>query len=119
MGSEPQMTLPTLKVLKALLADPLGEHYGLQLAREAGLKSGTIYPILVRLEGYGWVESAWEEIDPVVAGRRPRRYYRLSTLGAERARQHLQEVEWLVTPAPSRGPTLRAPKVPKPGDAQP
>jgi PadR family transcriptional regulator, regulatory protein PadR len=118
MGTEPRMTLPTLKVLKALLADPLGEHYGLEIAKQAGLKSGTIYPILTRLESYGWVTSDWEDIDPVLAGRRPRRYYRLSAAGADRARHHLREVEWLITPAPSPGPTLPAPRVPKPGDSQ-
>src|SRR5512132_394997 len=75
MGSEPRMTLQTLKVLKVLFSDPLGEHYGLEIANQAGLKSGTIYPILVRLEEYKWVTSDWEEIDPVVEGRRPRRYY--------------------------------------------
>ncbi len=118
MVSEPRMTLQTLKVLKVLLSDPLAEHYGLEMANQAGLKSGSIYPILARLEGYGWVTSDWEEIDPVAAGRRPRRYYKLSPDGAERARHHLREAEWLITPSPSRAPTMPAPGVPKPGDAQ-
>jgi PadR family transcriptional regulator PadR len=118
MGAEPRVTLQTLRVLKVLLSDPLGEHYGLEIANQAGLKSGTIYPILARLEGYGWVSSDWEDIDPVVAGRRPRRYYKLSTDGAERARHHLREAEWLITPGPSRTPRLPAPGAPKPGDAQ-
>ena len=118
MGSEPRMTLQTLKVLKVLLSDPLGEHYGLEMAQQAGLKSGTIYPILVRLEEYKWVTSDWEEIDPVVEGRRRRRYYKLSPDGAERARHHLHEAEWLITPAPSRAPRLPAPGAPEPGDAK-
>jgi PadR family transcriptional regulator PadR len=118
MGSEPRMTLQTLKVLKVLFSDPLGEHYGLEIANQAGLKSGTIYPILVRLEEYKWVTSDWEEIDPVVEGRRPRRYYKLSPKGVERARHHLREAEWLITPTPSRSPRLPAPGAAKPGDAQ-
>ena len=49
------------------------------MAQQAGLKSGTIYP-LVRLEEYKWVTSDWEETDPVVEGRRRRRYYKLSPM---------------------------------------
>ena len=51
----------------------------------AGLPSGTIHPILGRLERLGWVESRWEDIDPSQAGRPARRYYRLTTDGIERA----------------------------------
>jgi PadR family transcriptional regulator PadR len=72
------MTIPTLRVLAALLADPLGEHYGLALCRAAGLPRGTVYPILARLEGAGWLVGAWEDIDERAEGRRRRRYYRLT-----------------------------------------
>ena len=118
MGSGPQITLQTLKVLTVLVSDPLGEHYGLEIAEQAGLKSGTIYPILVRLEKHRWVTSNWEQIDPVAAGRRPRRYYRLSPYGAERARQHLQQARQVLGPNPARPPMLPAPGVRTPGDAQ-
>ncbi|MBV8539572.1 MAG: helix-turn-helix transcriptional regulator [Pseudonocardiales bacterium] len=71
------MTLPTRLVLQAMLDDPTQEMYGLQIGREAGLPSGTIHPILIRLEGYGWLESRWEDIEPGKEGRPRRRYYRL------------------------------------------
>jgi DNA-binding PadR family transcriptional regulator len=83
------MTLPTQLVLRAMLADPAQEMYGLQICTAAGLPSGTIHPILARLEGFGWLESHWEDTDPSVQGRPRRRYYRLTRAGAERARHAL------------------------------
>jgi PadR family transcriptional regulator PadR len=79
------MTLSTQLVLKVLLAEPTQEMYGLQIGRATGLPSGTIHPILARLEGYGWLESHWEDIDPGKQGRPRRRYYRLSAEGARTA----------------------------------
>ena len=78
----PRMTLPTQLVLRSLLEDPGAERYGLEIGDTAGLPSGTIHPILARLERLGWVESRWEDIDPRVAGRPARRYYRLTESGA-------------------------------------
>lgn len=80
------MTIPTQLVLRALLAEPTKEMYGLEVCAEAGLQSGTIHPILARLEGLGWLESRWEDIKPEEEGRPRRRYYRLTEDGAERAR---------------------------------
>lgn len=88
---EPRPTLPLARVLDVLMAVPGHAHYGLEIAREAGLSSGTTYPILARLERDGWLTSAWEQIDPVVEGRRPRRYYRLTGLGERSASAILQE----------------------------
>jgi PadR family transcriptional regulator, regulatory protein PadR len=82
----PRMTMPTQLVLRALLAKPTEQMYGLQVCTEAGLPSGTIHPILARLEKLGWLESHWEDIKPEVEGRPRRRYYRLTEDGAERAR---------------------------------
>ena len=81
--------MPVLKVMAALLADPDAEQYGLQLMQDTGLPSGTLYPILVRLERAGWVESRWEEADPVAEGRPTRRYYRLTAAGASATRDEV------------------------------
>ncbi|MFE2070652.1 PadR family transcriptional regulator [Streptomyces sp. NPDC059467] len=83
------MTLPTQLVLRALLEKPALERYGLELCAMAELPSGTIHPILARLEAAGWLESRWEEVDPREQGRPRRRYYRLSPDGAEQARDAL------------------------------
>src|SRR4051812_48428352 len=85
----PRMTIPTQLVLQVLLGDPAEERYGLEIGSEAGLPSGTVHPILARLEGIGWLESRWEDVDASEAGRPPRRYYRLSGAGAESARAAL------------------------------
>jgi PadR family transcriptional regulator len=94
--SGPRMTLPTQLVLRALLVEPTREMYGLQIGQAAELPSGTVHPILARLEGCGWLESRWEDIDPAKEGRPRRRYYRLSAEGAESARTALARVH---TPA--------------------
>jgi PadR family transcriptional regulator, regulatory protein PadR len=87
----PQMTVQTQAVLRVLLDDPQGEHYGLEVAKAAGLASGSLYPILARLEQAGWVNSAWEEIDERAAGRRRRRYYSLTPDGTVWAQQALAD----------------------------
>ena len=81
----PRMTQATLAVLRALSEKPTEAMYGLQISGAAGLPSGTIHPILARLETASWLESSWEEIEPTVQGRPRRRYYRLSPAGAARA----------------------------------
>jgi DNA-binding PadR family transcriptional regulator len=80
------MTLPTQLVLRALLESPARQRYGLELGQAAGLATGTIHPILARLERMGWLTSSWEDIDPHEQGRPRRRYYVLTPDGAERAR---------------------------------
>jgi PadR family transcriptional regulator PadR len=89
----PRMTTPVLKVIAALLADADGEHYGLELMQETGLPSGTLYPILLRLDRAGWVTSRWERLDPVVEGRPNRRYYRLTGEGAAVARAEVDAMQ--------------------------
>ena len=91
MSDRLRMTLPTQFVLRALLADPQAELYGVEIGEAAGLPSGTVHPILARLEGLHWVQSRWEDIDPTVEGRPARRYYRLTTAGAQQARAALAE----------------------------
>jgi PadR family transcriptional regulator, regulatory protein PadR len=101
---KPRMTLHSLVVLKVFANDPLDEHYGLEICRAAGLPGGTIYPILARFEQAGWLTSIWEQIDPVAAGRRPRRLYRLTPSGAEQARQALTEAQQTLFTPPVPGP---------------
>jgi PadR family transcriptional regulator, regulatory protein PadR len=82
------MTLQTRVLLAALLQAPGGELHGYQLLKGTGLSSGTLYPLLVRLERAGWVTSRWEERSEP-GGRPRRRFYRLSPDAAEPARQVL------------------------------
>ncbi|HEY2299589.1 MAG TPA: PadR family transcriptional regulator [Jatrophihabitans sp.] len=87
-----RMTIPLQLVLQVLLEDPDRELYGLEIGGAAGLASGTVHPLLARLEGHGWLESRWEDIDPSTEGRPARRYYRLTGEGAEDARAALARV---------------------------
>ncbi|GAA3096045.1 hypothetical protein GCM10017600_00990 [Streptosporangium carneum] len=80
------MTLATQLVLRALLSDLAREMYGLEICAMAGLPSGTIHPILARLEAVGWLESRFEDTPPQEVGRPRRRYYRFTQDGAEDAR---------------------------------
>jgi PadR family transcriptional regulator PadR len=107
-ASGPRMTIPTQLVLRAMLAEPAKEMYGLEICEASGLASGTIHPILARLEGLGWLESSWENVKPEDEGRPRRRYYRLTKDGAERARIALAQATTSVTalglnPRPARG----------------
>jgi PadR family transcriptional regulator, regulatory protein PadR len=86
---EPRMTIPTQRVLEALLDDPQRELYGLEIGEAAGLRSGTVHPILARLEGYGWLSSRWEDVDASAEGRPARRYYVLTPAGVQAAQAAL------------------------------
>jgi PadR family transcriptional regulator PadR len=79
-----RMTANTVKVLAAFLERPRSDHYGYDLMRATGLKSGGLYPILERLHREGLVEREWEP--PPGDGRPPRRYYRLTAAGARAGR---------------------------------
>jgi DNA-binding PadR family transcriptional regulator len=80
-----RMSLQTLRVLEAFLENPADELSGADVQKRSGLASGTLYPILLRLESAGWFVSRWEAIDPVTAGRPRRRFYRLTPNGLTRA----------------------------------
>jgi hypothetical protein len=80
-----RISLQTLRVLEPFVDDPCEELSGADVQRRSGLASGTLYPILLRLESAGWFVSRWESIDPVSAGRPRRRFYRLTPSGLSRA----------------------------------
>ena len=87
--AELRMTIATQRVLRAMLEDANAERYGIEIADLAELATGTVHPILARLEGVGWLTSRWEEVDPRTEGRAARRYYRLTGSGVEQARDSL------------------------------
>jgi DNA-binding PadR family transcriptional regulator len=79
------MSLQTLRVLECFLENPAEQLSGADVQKRTGLPSGTLYPILLRLEAAGWFLSRWESIDPSSAGRPRRRLYRLTSNGLARA----------------------------------
>src|SRR4051812_37992350 len=72
-----RLTQAAIAVLRVFAQEPTKELYGLEICDATGLPSGTVHPILARLEVAGILESQWEEIDPAVEGRPRRRYYSL------------------------------------------
>ena len=73
------VTLPTTLVLQALAC---GHHHGFDLMDATGLPSGTVYPMLRRLEKEGLVRAKWEDPETARSEQRPpRRYYELTAEG--------------------------------------
>jgi PadR family transcriptional regulator, regulatory protein PadR len=85
----PDASPQTLAVLAALVEAPETWHYGYDLCRRLGLRSGTLYPILMRLAERGWLETRW--VEPDRPGLPPRHTYRLTGQGRALARSRLAE----------------------------
>ena len=84
--NEPQITRQTLEVLAVLMDCPREGLSGAQIGRTTKLASGTLYPILGRLEQAGWLDSQWEDGDPQTLGRPRRRFYQITALGENKAK---------------------------------
>ncbi|HLI34946.1 MAG TPA: PadR family transcriptional regulator [Terriglobia bacterium] len=99
----PRLSRETLLVLEKFVVRPGDWRYGYELSRETGLKSGTLYPILMRLEKHSLLEARWVVTE---GGVPPRHTYRLTPNGLELARAKLAEsrARWsLRQPSLSRG----------------
>jgi PadR family transcriptional regulator, regulatory protein PadR len=96
MTRRAEFSAQALSVLAALCAEPREWRHGYGIARDTGLKSGSLYPILIRLADRGLVEARWEEGQP--AGRPRRHLYRLTPEGLVGARAALT-----ATPARASG----------------
>lgn len=91
MGVRIRLSRQTLAVLEALLTNPGEWHHGYSLSQHTGIPSGTLYPILMRLEKLDWLETQWEATQ--TPGRPPRHLYRLSGEAREWAREELRAAE--------------------------
>jgi PadR family transcriptional regulator PadR len=80
------------QVLAALLEDPAGRHWGYELSKRAGVRSGVLYPILHRLLEEGWLEDGWEDALDTAGQRPPRRYYELTPEGRDLVAELVQEM---------------------------
>ena len=81
----PQMAV----LLQALAASAPRVRHGYDLMSETGLKSGTLYPLLMRMADRGLVEAEWQAAEK--PGRPPRHAYRLTAAGAELAASIMQQ----------------------------
>src|ERR1044072_2858340 len=82
------MSPQTAAVLAVLIEAPDQAHYGLAIARCAGLNTRALHPWLARPRSAGWLSSSWEDpADHEDQGRPRRRYYRLTKDGEVAARR--------------------------------
>jgi len=88
MLDEVRLSQQTMLVLEALVQKPQDWTHGYDIAVRTGLKSGTLYPVLMRLSQRGWLESRWEQ--PENNGR-PRHVYRFTSAGRKRAQAAVAE----------------------------
>src|ERR1700742_663837 len=95
MARDRRPSRQTVDVLAALAADPPAWRYGYELGLPGGLRSGSLYPILMRLSDRGLLESRWEAAAPTP--RPPRHEYRLTASGLAYAGVHVPAAE----PAPA------------------
>jgi PadR family transcriptional regulator PadR len=91
MGSRSGFSNQTLAVLADLYATPAQWRHGYGIARDTGLKSGTLYPVLLRLAERSLVEARWEDEQP--AGRPRRHLYRLTPEGLATAAAALAQAD--------------------------
>ncbi len=91
MPRRPNASPQTRGLLATLLATPDTWWHGYDLSGETGLKSGTLYPILMRLKEQGLLVSEWRE--PSQPGRPPRHVYQLSASGRALAEAQAAEAE--------------------------
>ena len=79
VGRRPNSSPQTRAVLKALGEAPREWRHGYELCKSTGLRSGTLYPLLIRLHERGLLEAEWRQ--PEQPGRPPRHAYRLTAAG--------------------------------------
>jgi PadR family transcriptional regulator PadR len=82
----PRISPQTLRVLERFAEHPTAWCYGYELSRETGLKSGTLYPILMRLAKFSLLETKWVTTEDGVP---PRHTYRLTPKGVELVRSSI------------------------------
>ncbi len=107
MPRREEFSAQALSVLAALCADPQAWLHGYGIAKDTGLKSGSLYPILIRLADRGLVEARWEEEQP--AGRPRRHLYRLTSEGLAAAATALAAAS--ATAQMPRQPRVAAPRL--------
>jgi PadR family transcriptional regulator PadR len=100
-----ELTPKMADVVKVFLEDPQRERYGFELMRITGQGSGAIYPNLAKLQRAGWLTVGKEDIDPRLAGRPARRFYRITGAAVSVARVQLAALSARYRP-PTAAPRL-------------
>jgi PadR family transcriptional regulator PadR len=96
MSDDVRLSQQSLKVLRFLMETPREGRSGAEMSKATKVGSGTLYPMLARLEAAGWLTSEWELIDPSEAGRPRRRFYKLTAVGQNHARVALVDLQFTI-----------------------
>jgi PadR family transcriptional regulator PadR len=91
--TDPRLSHQALRVMRVFMERPKESLAGSDIWKQTGVFTGTLYPILMRFERAGWLESEWEKLDPSEAGRPRKRLYRLTGLGYNKTRSALSELD--------------------------
>ncbi len=95
-------TKSLLRVAVALMEQPDARHWGYDLTKRAGMRSGVLYPVLHRMLDEGWLSDGWEETAPSVGrARPPRRYYELTDEGRRALGALAEQARADAPPAPA------------------
>ena len=81
LGRTLRLTFQALRILGLFLDNPKSEVTGADIIRESGLASGTVYPLLLRFERVGFLESYWEAKAPTLLGHPRRSFYKITPQG--------------------------------------
>ena len=77
-----RMTYALIQVAATLMSDATARHWGYELSKRSGVRSGVMYPILQRMLDEGWLIDGWEDQEQAGRGKRPpRRYYQVTEAG--------------------------------------
>lgn len=101
MGRNRTLSRHARALLAALLAAGGRWSHGYELASLTGIKSGTLYPLLIRLEAQGYLAAEWQQ--PAAGGRPPRHAYRLTAAGRRLARGEAAAPGQAAPAAPAAG----------------
>jgi len=80
-----KVTHSLVQVMLALVESPHDRHWGYDLSKRAGVRSGVLYPILRRMLEHGWLTDGWEDPAETGGSRPRRRYYVLTEVGLSQA----------------------------------
>jgi DNA-binding PadR family transcriptional regulator len=95
-----KLSSKALQVLAHFIANRDRQMSGTDVSKAVRIGSGTLYPLLMRLEKHGWLESQWEDEDPSQMGRPRRRLYKITGLGYREANAEINRIYSTMSDAP-------------------
>jgi PadR family transcriptional regulator PadR len=99
LADDLKLSAAGLRLVSLFAQDPAKRWSGTEITKATRMGSGTLYPLLAKFEAAKWLTPEWENIDPSEEGRPRRRYYKLTAIGARKARNALAEFQIGVQPA--------------------